>query len=120
MKTQESPEDYLEAIYVIMNQTGDVRSIDIANHFNYTKASVSVAMKKLRESGHITMDRYGKISLTEIGLEVASKVYNRHEVITKFLIRLGVSEEIASQDACRMEHFLSEETFSKIREYAES
>lgn len=120
MKTHESPEDYLEAIYVITKNTGDVRSVDIANYFGYTKASVSVAMKKLRESGKITMDRYGKITLTESGLETASKVYERHRVITAFLVKLGVSQENAENDACRMEHILSEETFEKFKEYLKS
>lgn len=120
MKTHESPEDYLEAIYVITKQTGDVRSVDIANYFGYTKASVSVAMKKLRESGHIVMDRYGKITLTETGLSTASKVYERHELITAFLIKLGVSRENAENDACRMEHILSEETFEKFKAYLKS
>lgn len=117
MKTHESPEDYLEAIYVIIKNTGDVRSVDIANHFGYTKASVSVAMKKLRESGHITMDRYGKISLTESGTAIATRVFEKHEVITAFLVKLGISEETAAADACRMEHFISDETFEKFKEY---
>ena len=93
MKTQESPEDYLEAIYLIIKTTGDVRSIDIANHFGYSKASVSVAMKKLRERGYITMDHSGRITLTNSGLETAAKVYERHEVLTRFLVALHVDEK---------------------------
>ena len=115
MKSKESPEDYLESIYVLSRQNGDVRSVDIANYFGYTKASVSVAMKKLRESNMILMDRYGKITLTDAGREVASRVYDRHEVLTNFLVSLGVSAEVAENDACRMEHILSEETFQKIK-----
>jgi Mn-dependent DtxR family transcriptional regulator len=117
MRTQESPEDYLESIYMIIKQNGDVRSVDIANHFGYTKASVSVAMKKLRESGHINMDRYGKITLTESGENIATRVYERHEVITAFLKKLGIDEKTAENDACRMEHIVSEETFQKFKEY---
>lgn len=116
MRTQESPEDYLESIYVIIKQTGDVRSVDIANYFGYTKASVSVAMKKLRESGHIEMDRYGKITLTQSGLSIATRVYERHNVISAFLKNMGVSDEVAENDACRMEHIISEETFLKLKE----
>ena len=117
MKTHESPEDYLEAIYVINKNTGAVRSVDTAAYFGYTKASVSVAMKKLRESGHILMDRYGKITLTDSGLAIASKVFERHEVITAFLIRLGVDEKVAENDACRMEHIISQETFEKFKDF---
>jgi Mn-dependent DtxR family transcriptional regulator len=120
MRTQESPEDYLESIYMIIKQNGDVRSVDIANHFGYTKASVSVAMKKLRESGHINMDRYGKITLTESGENIATRVYERHEVITAFLKKLGIDEKTAENDACRMEHIVSEETFQKFKEYVNS
>ena len=117
MKTQESPEDYLEAIYLIIKTTGDVRSIDIANHFGYSKASVSVAMKKLRERGYITMDHSGRITLTNSGLETAAKVHERHEVLTRFLVALHVDEKTAAADACRMEHILSEESFQAIRKW---
>lgn len=115
MRSQESPEDYLEAIYLIMKSTGDVRSIDIANYFGYSKASVSVAMKKLRENGYITMEQNGKITLTNKGLEIAQKVYERHQVLTEFLTALQVSEKNAAADACRMEHILSDESFEAIR-----
>lgn len=115
MRSQESPEDYLEAIYLIMKSTGDVRSIDIANYFGYSKASVSVAMKKLRENGYIAMEQSGKITLTNKGLEIARKVYERHQVLTEFLTALQVSEKNAAADACRMEHILSDESFEAIR-----
>ena len=120
MKLYQSAEDYLETILKLHGKTGAVRSIDIVNELGYSKQCVSVAMKKLRESGYIKMDADGFITLTELGLEAASKVYARHQILTRFLVDLGVSEEVAAEDACRMEHHISEETFEKIKQKIES
>ncbi|MEA4971526.1 MAG: metal-dependent transcriptional regulator [Candidatus Pelethousia sp.] len=118
MKIYESAEDYLEAILMLRERLGVVRSIDIVNQLGYTKPSVSVAMKRLRENGYIQMDSDGYITLTPAGLEIASRVYTRHRMLTDFFIQLGVSEETAAADACKIEHDLSEETFQKIKEHA--
>lgn len=104
---------------VLQQQLGQVRSIDIVRKLDYSKPSVSVAMKHFREDGYIVMDESGYITLTEKGMEVARRVYERHMVLTTMLRKLGVSEEVAAQDACRMEHDLSEETFQKIKEFTE-
>lgn len=117
MKRQESKEDYLETILVLKNRLGLVRSIDIVNEMGYTKPSVSVAMKNLREKELITMDDDGYINLTQEGQKTASCVYERHLILTKAFIALGISEETAKEDACRVEHDLSDETFGKIKEY---
>lgn len=118
MKIYESAEDYLEAILRLKEQRGMVRSIDIANDLHYSKPSVSVAMKKLRESGYIEVDEDGLIKLLPAGEAIAKKIYERHRLLTTFFIRLGVSEEAAAADACKVEHDLSEETFQKIKEHA--
>ena len=117
MVIHESAEDYLESILVLQERRGYVRSIDIVNELGYSKPSVSVAMKKLRESGYISMAADGSITLNESGLEVASRVYGRHKTLTEFFVMLGVDPETASEDACKVEHDLSNETFSKIREF---
>ena len=114
MKMQESPEDYLEAILVLSRELGNVRSIDVANYLEYSKPSVSVAMKRLRENGFVTLDEHGNLILTGSGLSIALKIYERHLVISQFLISIGVDEEIAKKDACRMEHVVSEETVQQI------
>lgn len=116
MKIKESAENYLEAILMIKKQKGSVRSIDIAHELNFSKPSVSVAMKALKDDGYITIDE-GSISLTEKGLLVAESVYERHEVIASLLISLGVSNEVAYEDSCKIEHVISEETFLKLKEY---
>ncbi len=118
MNIHESAEDYLEAILVLKERLGLVRSIDIVNELGYTKPSVSVAMKRLRENGYIQMDGEGYISLTQQGLQVANRIYTRHRLLTDFLVYLGVSKEVAAADACKIEHDLSEETFNKIKEHA--
>ena len=115
MIIKESAENYLEAILMIKKQKGHVRSIDIANHLNFTKPSVSVAMKSFREEGYITMDSDGSISLTEKGMKIASGVYERHEVIAKALIALGVDEKTAYEDSCKVEHDISNETFEALK-----
>ena len=114
MKIQRSAEDYLETMLMMKEQHGYVRSIDVAEHLGVTKPSVSYATKRLRENGYITMDADGLITLTDQGMEIASRIYERHRVLTDLLIGLGVSPETARADACKIEHDLSEETFSAI------
>lgn len=116
MKMQESPEDYLETIYMLSLHSSEVRSIDVARHLGYSKPSVSVAMKRLRENGYVNMDDNNLLMLTESGLAIARSIYERHQVISGYLMSIGVSEETALKDACRIEHVLSEETFHKIKE----
>lgn len=118
MNIYESAEDYLETILMLKERLGLVRSIDIVNKLGYTKPSVSVAMKRLRENGYITMDAEGFITLSESGMAVASRIYDRHRLLTDFLMGLGVGEEVAAADACKIEHDLSEETFQKIKDFA--
>lgn len=117
MKRQESKEDYLETILILKNRIGLVRSIDIVNELGFSKPSVSIAMKNLREKGVIAIDSTGYITLTEEGQGIAEGVYERHTVLTQALLSIGVSEDIAKEDACHIEHDISEETFHKIKEY---
>ena len=117
MVIHESAEDYLETILVLQEEHGQVRSIDIVNKLGYSKPSVSIAMKKLRESGYITMAPDGLISLNENGMEIARRVYGRHTTITNLFKLLGVSPEQAAEDACKVEHDLSRETFERISEF---
>lgn len=117
MKIHESGEDYLEAILVLKKEKGVVRSIDVVHHMDFSKPSVSRAMKLLREDGAITMDSAGFIELTEKGLEIAERIYERHRLLTLWLTELGVGEKQAAEDACRMEHHLSEETFARLKEH---
>ena len=119
MKILESAENYLETILVLHQKNGEVRSIDIVNEMNFSKPSVSVAMKRLREGGYIEMDGEGHITLLPSGLEIAQRTYDRHRLLTRFLTGLGVSEETAAEEACKMEHYLSEETFRCIRRSVE-
>lgn len=119
MKKKESAENYLETILILSKRIGSVRSIDVANEMNFTKASISVAMKHLREDGCINVDNDGIITLTDKGQEIAGMVYERHQIIAKILIALGVDEEIAYEDSCRIEHDLSQESFEKIKEFYE-
>lgn len=118
MEIHESAEDYLETILILKERIGQVRSIDIATEMNYSKPSISVAMKKLRESGYIQVDKDGFITLTESGYEIAANIYNRHRVLTDFFVSLGVDKKVAAEDACKVEHDLSEETFERIKEHA--
>ncbi len=120
MVIHESAEDYLEAILILKERLGMVRSIDVVNEKHFKKPSVSVAMKKLRENGYIEMDKEGFITLTEKGYEIASSVYNRHKLLTRFFVALGVNEQTAAADACKIEHDISEETFQKILEHAKN
>lgn len=119
MKIQESAENYLETILVIWQRKGSVRSIDIANELEFSKPSVSVAMKNLRLNGYIEMEPNGEIRLLEPGLEIARRVLEKHNLITKFLIALGVDPQTAAEDACRMEHVISNESFEAIKAHAE-
>lgn len=114
-RSDESLEDYLETILMLQKSRGQVRSIDIANEMNFTKPSVSVAMKNLREKGYITMDSTGYITLTEAGRQRAEDVLERHTILADLLMRIGVSKETALADACKIEHDLSEESFEAIK-----
>ena len=117
MSTHESAENYLETILVLQNRIGNVRSVDIVNELEFTRPSVSVAMKKLRESGQINMDGDGCITLTESGMRTARRMFERHTLLTGFLTRLGVDEKTAAKDACRIEHVISEQSFEKIQHF---
>ncbi|MDD6736182.1 MAG: metal-dependent transcriptional regulator [Clostridiales bacterium] len=117
MKIKESAENYLEAILMIKLKKGNVRSIDVANQLNFTKPSVSVAMKNFRKEGYINMDSEGGITLTAKGKEIAERVYERHQVIAKALMALGVDEATAYEDSCKIEHDISDLSFEKIKEH---
>ena len=119
MEIHQSAEDYLEAILMIKEKKGYVRSIDIANQLEVSKPSVSYATKRLRENGYISFNEDGMISLTESGMEIADKIYTRHKVLTSILTSLGIDAKIAAEDACKIEHDLSPETFDAIRKYAQ-
>jgi DtxR family Mn-dependent transcriptional regulator len=117
LKTHESAENYLEKILILQNRNGNVRAVDIANEMNFTKPSVSIAMKKCRENGYIEVDDNGNITFTVRGSAIARRIYERHQLLIEFLTSLGVSEKTAAEDACKIEHDISEESFNKIREY---
>ncbi len=117
MEIHESAEDYLEAILRLSEKEKEVRSVDIASMLGVSKPSVSHAMKLLREDGYIAMDRYGTIMLEEKGAVIARRIYERHRILASFLESLGVPEEVALQDACKMEHDISEESFAKLKEH---
>lgn len=114
MKIMKSSEDYLEAMLMMNEKHGYIRSIDIAEHLGVTKPSVSYSVKRLRENGYITMDKDGLITLTKTGMDIARRMYERHKILTQFLIQIGVDEETASLDACKIEHDISEATFNAI------
>jgi len=116
----ESEENYLETILMLSQNGTPIRSIDIVNKLEYSKPSVSIAMKKLRNNGHIVVDTDGYINLTESGQEIAQKMYDRHMLISDWLIFLGVDSETAVNDACKIEHDLSEQTFSAIQKHIEA
>lgn len=119
MQIKESAENYLETILMLKKRTGSVRSIDIANELCYSKPSVSIAMKNLRENGFITVGENGYIELTQKGMDIALKIYERHTVISECLKALGVSEKTAAEDACRIEHVISEESFDALKKHAD-
>ncbi len=117
MKTNESVENYLETILMLNNKNGYVRSIDIAHELSFSKPSVSVAMKNLREKGYISTDENGNITLTKQGAEIAESVYERHQIIANALMALGVDEKTAFEDSCKIEHILSKNSYDKIKEH---
>ena len=119
MQIRESAENYLETILILSQRKGkgEVRSIDIVNELEFSKPSVSVAMKNLRENGYITVDKDGYIRLTDKGLEIAEKMYERHTLLSQWLIKLGVDEKVAVEYACRMEHVISAESFAAIKKH---
>ncbi|MBE7042245.1 MAG: metal-dependent transcriptional regulator [Ruminococcaceae bacterium] len=117
MKIKESAENYLESILILQRKNGNVRSIDIAHELSFTKPSVSIAMKAFREEGYIIVDDTGNITLTKKGQEIAEKMYERHQILAKALMALGVDEETAYEDSCKIEHHISEQSFKKIKEY---
>ncbi len=116
-KSEESTEDYLETILILSNELPEVRSIDIANEMSFSKPSVSVAMKNLKEKDYIDISPEGYITLTSDGRELAEDVYERHRLFTDWLVSMGVSQETAAEDACRMEHDISPESFNAIKEH---
>ncbi len=119
MQILRASEDYLETMLMMKERHGYIRSIDIAEYLGVTKPSVSYATKRLKESGHITMDRDGLITLTDSGMAVASRMLDRHQTLTRFLINLGVDPETAEADACKMEHDISQQTYEAICAHAQ-
>lgn len=115
MHIRQSAEDYLETILILQSRKGAVRSIDIAGEMGFSKPSVSVAMKNLRENGYIQVDNAGHITLTQKGYDVADRIYERHRIMTEYFVLLGVDAETAEQDACRIEHILSDDSFRAIK-----
>lgn len=119
MHLQESGEMYLETIYVLQKTGGNVRSIDVAEHMGYSKPSVSRAVSLLKQGGYVVMDADGFLTLTEKGLEVAEKIFSRHTVLSRLLISMGVSPETAAEDACKIEHVISDESFNALGKFLE-
>ena len=117
MRLQESGEMYIESIYVLNKKMGNVRSIDVCEYLGYSKPSVSRAMSLLKKGGFVVMDKDGYLTLTDAGVEIAEKMYQRHTVLSELLMRLGVSEETAVDDACKIEHDISDESFDAIKKY---
>ena len=119
MKIQESAENYLETILVLSKRIGAVRSIDIVNELDFAKPSVSVYVRNLRDNGFINIDKSRYITLTETGLEIAERIFERHEILTRMLVYLGVDQTTAEHDACRIEHVISEESFAAMKAHLE-
>ncbi len=117
MALQESGQMYLETIYILSKTSNSVRSIDVSEYMNFSKPSVSRAIGLLKDGGYITVDHDGFITLTEVGIELSEKIYERHTILTECLTRLGVDPEIAAHDACKIEHIISDETFGAIKEH---
>ncbi len=117
MNIHESAEDYLESILILEEENGSVRSVDIANHMNFSKPSISVAMKHLRESGYIAMDENGHIHLLKPGREIAERIYERHKTISNWLVSIGVDRKTALEDACKIEHVISKESFEALKRH---
>ena len=120
MPLQESGEMYLETIYVLSKKMSGVRSIDVVEHMGYSKPSVSRAIGLLKSGGYVLVDKDGFLTLTDEGKDVALKIYERHTLLTEFLIRLGVDRETASEDACKIEHHISDDSFNAIKSFAEN
>ena len=120
MLLQESGEMYIETIYVLSQRSSYVRAVDVGEKMGFSKPSVSRAMGLLKDGGYVTVDSHGAITLTEKGLDVAKKMYERHQIIASLLIRLGVDPEVATEDSCKIEHVISDETFSKIKDFNNS
>ena len=120
MKIQESAENYLETILVLTKRQGAVRSIDIVNELEFAKPSVSVYVRNLRDNGFIQIDKSGYITLTDTGLKIAEDIYERHQILSRMLMYLGVDQAIAEKDACRIEHVISPETFDAIKHHMET
>ncbi|HBR32378.1 MAG: metal-dependent transcriptional regulator [Eubacteriales bacterium] len=120
MQLQESGENYLETILILMRKKPVVRSIDIVNETGYSKPSISRAVGILKDNDYIEVDESGCITLTALGEKIASSIYERHTILTQFLITIGVNERTAAEDACRIEHVISEETFDKIKDFSSS
>ena len=119
MRLLESGEMYLETIYILTNENKSVRAIDVGEYMGFSKPSVSRALGLLREGGYVTVDAEGHLSLTDIGKEVAAKIYERHHLLTEFLVGLGVDPETASEDACKIEHHISDISFEAIKRHAQ-
>ena len=117
MKIQESAENYLETILILSQKKTQVRSIDIVNELEFSKPSVSVAMKNLRQNGYVLMDKDGSLTLTDAGREIAEMIYERHQVLSEWLVRLGVDEQTAVEDACRIEHVISAKSFQAMKNH---
>ena len=117
MVLHESAEDYLETILILFERNGQVRSIDIVNEMNFSKPSISIAMKKLRENGYIRMDVNGPITLTDEGRLIAERIYSRHKLLTKVLEAIGIDEKKAEDEACKIEHDIDDETYDRIRDF---
>lgn len=117
VKIQESAENYLETILILSQKKAQVRSIDIVNELEFSKPSVSVAMKNLRQNGYVLMDKDGSLTLTDAGREIAEMIYERHQVLSEWLVRLGVDEQTAVEDACRIEHVISAKSFQAMKNH---
>ena len=120
MHIQESGEMYLETIFVLSRERDHVRSIDVCEHMGYSKPSVSRAIGLLKNGGYVEMDPHGHLTLTEAGLDIARKMYERHTLLTDFLVKLGVERAVAVEDACKIEHHMSDDTFEAIKRHAEA
>ncbi len=120
INSEKTTEDYLEAMLMIKKNKGYIRSIDVARHLGITKPSVTYTTKRLKEKGYITMDNDNYITITERGLEIAEKIYTRHKILTDLFVRLGVPEDIAEEDACKIEHDISPETFNALCRHLET
>lgn len=117
MRLQESGEMYLETIYILSKQRNSVRSIDVGEYMGYSKPSVSRAVGILKNGGYLTVNENGYLSLTETGLEIAQKIYERHTILTDFLVSLGIDENTAAEDACKMEHDISDKSFEALKQF---